>query len=62
MRLSTTLAPARVEALSRAFRTLPVPMIGRVHGGVLYFDLRCLDDEEGFLKQLAHLPDDAKLD
>jgi L-seryl-tRNA(Ser) seleniumtransferase len=55
-------APAQVEALSRTFRNLPVPLIGRVHDGVLYFDLRCLDDENRLAQQLAHLPDHAKLD
>jgi L-seryl-tRNA(Ser) seleniumtransferase len=54
-------APARIEELSRTFRALPVPLIGRVHDGVLYFDLRCLDDEDRFLKQLVHLPGHAKL-
>jgi L-seryl-tRNA(Ser) seleniumtransferase len=48
-------APARVEGLSRTFRALPVPLIGRVHDGVLYFDLRCLDDEELLMQQLVHL-------
>jgi L-seryl-tRNA(Ser) seleniumtransferase len=55
-------APARVEALSRMFRALPVPVIGRVHDGVLHFDLRCLDDEDRLLEQLVHLPGHAKLD
>jgi L-seryl-tRNA(Ser) seleniumtransferase len=55
-------APARVEELSRTFRALPVSVIGRVHDGVLYFDLRCLDDEDLLLKQLVHLPGHAKLD
>jgi L-seryl-tRNA(Ser) seleniumtransferase len=54
-------ASARVEALSRTFRDLPVPLIGRVHDGVLYFDLRCLDDEDLLLQQLVHLPGHAKL-
>jgi L-seryl-tRNA(Ser) seleniumtransferase len=54
-------ASARVEDLSRAFRALPVPMIGRVHDGVLYFDLRCLDDEDLLLQQLDHLPGHPKL-
>ena len=48
-------ATVRVEALSRAFRSLPVPVVGRVRDGVLYFDLRCLDHEQGFLDQLEHL-------
>ena len=49
-------APARVEQLSRMFRSLPVPLVGRVHDGVLYFDLRCLDDEDRLLAQLGRLP------
>src|SRR5487761_2147247 len=48
-------ATARVEELARAFRGLPVPVIGRVHDGVLYFDLRCLDNEDGLLQQFVHL-------
>jgi L-seryl-tRNA(Ser) seleniumtransferase len=54
-------ASARVEELSHAFRALPVPLIGRVHDGVLYFDLRCLEDEDRLLQQLVHLPGHAKL-
>jgi L-seryl-tRNA(Ser) seleniumtransferase len=46
---------ARLEALAAAFRSLPVPVIGRVRDGALLLDLRCLDDEEGFLDQLAKL-------
>ena len=49
----------RVEALSQAFRALPVPVVGRVHDGVFYLDLRCLDDENGFLNQLQRLQLDA---
>jgi len=48
-------APARVEELSRGFRALPVPVVARVHDGVLYLDLRCLDAETLFLDQLEHL-------
>jgi L-seryl-tRNA(Ser) seleniumtransferase len=51
-------ATARVEDLSRAFRALPLPVIGRVHDGVLTFDLRCLDeerDEDRLLQQFVHL-------
>jgi L-seryl-tRNA(Ser) seleniumtransferase len=49
-------AGARLEALAAAFRSLPVPVIGRIKDGALVFDLRCLDDEAGFAGQLAHLP------
>ncbi len=48
-------ATARVDALARACRALPVPVIGRVRDGKLYLDLRCLDDEAGLLAQLGEL-------
>jgi len=48
-------ATARVEVLAKACRELPVPVIGRVRDGALYLDLRCLDDEEGFVAQLTRL-------
>ena len=44
-----------VEALSRACRGLPIPVIGRVKDGTLYLDLRCLDEEDVFVNQLYHL-------
>src|SRR5579884_3674903 len=44
-----------VEALARAFRGLPVPVIGRIEHGRLVFDLRCLEDEAEFLGQLPAL-------
>jgi L-seryl-tRNA(Ser) seleniumtransferase len=46
---------AAVEGLARAFRGLPVPVIGRIEHGALVLDLRCLDDEAGFLAQLGGL-------
>ena len=44
-----------LEKLAAAFRALPVPVIGRVEEGALIFDLRCLEDEAGFISQLAGL-------
>lgn len=44
-----------LEALSRAFRDLPKPVIGRVERAALMFDLRCLSDEAGFIRNLASL-------
>jgi L-seryl-tRNA(Ser) seleniumtransferase len=44
-----------VVALARRLRALPVPVIGRIEGGCVVLDLRCLDDEAGFLAQLARL-------
>jgi len=43
------------DALSAAFRKLPTPVIGHVSKGRLLLDLRCLDDEAGFVSQLESL-------
>jgi L-seryl-tRNA(Ser) seleniumtransferase len=48
-------AGSRLEALAAAFRSLPVPVIGRIGDGAFLLDLRCLDDEDGYLDQLAQL-------
>jgi len=39
--------------LAGMLRALPVPVVGRINEGRLLLDLRCLEDEEGFLEQLA---------
>ena len=44
-----------VEALARRLRLLPVPVIGRIEGGRVILDLRCLEDEAGFAAQLGEL-------
>ncbi|QSA96164.1 L-seryl-tRNA(Sec) selenium transferase [Methylococcus sp. EFPC2] len=44
-----------LSRLANAFRDLPVPVIGRLEDGALRFDLRCLEDESGFVAQLAQL-------
>ncbi len=46
-----------IERLSRAFRRLPVPIVGRIKDNALIFDLRCLDDEGLLAAQLAKLSD-----
>jgi L-seryl-tRNA(Ser) seleniumtransferase len=46
---------AALRRLVVAFRTLPVPVIGRVHDNTLLLDLRCLEDEAGFAAQLNGL-------
>jgi L-seryl-tRNA(Ser) seleniumtransferase len=48
-------AGQRLDALARAFRSLPVPVIGRLNAGALILDLRCLDDEARFAGQLPQL-------
>lgn len=44
-----------LEKISTAFRCLPTPVIGRINDDSLLFDLRCLEDEDGFTSQLADL-------
>ena len=46
---------SRLQALAAALRTLPTPVIGRVHDGALTLDLRCLDAEAAFVAQLDRL-------
>ncbi len=41
--------------LAAALRRLPIPVIGRLERGSLLLDLRCLEDEEGFVANLAGL-------
>ena len=49
-----------VEALACSLRGLPVPVIGRIDGGRVILDLRCLDDEAGFVQQLGALASKAQ--
>jgi L-seryl-tRNA(Ser) seleniumtransferase len=44
-----------LNRISKAFRHLPVPVIGRIHDDAFILDIRCLDDEETFLAQLSTL-------
>jgi L-seryl-tRNA(Ser) seleniumtransferase len=44
-----------LDRLAAAFRGLPIPVIGRISDGTLYFDLRTLDDEAAFAGQLDKL-------
>jgi L-seryl-tRNA(Ser) seleniumtransferase len=46
---------AAVERLARALRALPIPIIGRIEGGRVLLDVRCLEDEAAFLAQLPVL-------
>ena len=44
-----------LDRLQAAFRRLPLPVIGRLADSCLLFDLRCLEDEAGFVAQLPTL-------
>ena len=46
---------SNLQALAAALRTLPTPVVGRVHDGALTLDFRCLDDETEFVGQLHRL-------
>jgi L-seryl-tRNA(Ser) seleniumtransferase len=46
---------AAVDALAKVLRRLPIPVIARIEAGCVLLDLRCLEDEEGFLAQLGAL-------
>jgi L-seryl-tRNA(Ser) seleniumtransferase len=44
-----------LNALSISLRQLPVPVVGHVADGTLILDMRCLEDEAGFLRNLSAL-------
>ncbi len=46
---------AALDRIAKAFRSLPIPVIGRVHEGAFLLDLRCLEDVEAFVGQLDQL-------
>ena len=42
----------RLDALAARWRSLPIPIIGRIYDGRLWLDLRCLEDESRFLEMI----------
>jgi L-seryl-tRNA(Ser) seleniumtransferase len=55
MQLTNGKAGKALDQLSKAFRHLPLPIIGRIHEGRFLLDLRCLSQESEFLAALSHL-------
>lgn len=43
-----------LQQLTRAFREMPVPVVGRLHDGALLFDVRTLDECALLIDQLEH--------
>ena len=48
-------AGGALDRLAKAFRSLPIPVIGRIQDGQFVLDLRCLEDEAAFVIQLREL-------
>jgi L-seryl-tRNA(Ser) seleniumtransferase len=44
-----------LNVLAGALRRLPVPVVGRIENGALLMDLRCLEDADAFIANLAAL-------
>jgi L-seryl-tRNA(Ser) seleniumtransferase len=48
-------AGAALNALSAALRRLPIPVVGHIADQSLILDMRCLEDEAGFLRNVSSL-------
>jgi L-seryl-tRNA(Ser) seleniumtransferase len=46
---------ALLKNIAAAFRSLPVPVIGRLQSNLFILDFRCLEDEPSFIRQLSDL-------
>jgi L-seryl-tRNA(Ser) seleniumtransferase len=51
LRIAST--EVKPEVVAKALRGLPIPVIGRIHDGAVWLDLRCLEDEAAFASQLG---------
>jgi len=48
-------APRVLRDLTAAFRSLSTPVIGRINDGLFLLDMRCLEDEEEFARDVTRL-------
>jgi L-seryl-tRNA(Ser) seleniumtransferase len=48
-------AGTALKKMEQRLRDLPIPVIGRIAEGALWLDLRCLEDEAGFLAQVSQI-------
>ena len=46
---------SKLKKYAEAFRSLPIPVIGRIQGDAFILDMRCLDNIDDFLAQLSKL-------
>lgn len=46
---------SRLRKLSAAFRSLPTPVVGRIANNAIILDMRCLEDEDEFVRNFAHI-------
>jgi L-seryl-tRNA(Ser) seleniumtransferase len=60
LRLRGRKSGAALTRLAARLRALPIPVLGRISDDALLLDLRCLEDEGGFVGQLAQLPGSAE--
>jgi L-seryl-tRNA(Ser) seleniumtransferase len=58
IRTTATRSGAALNTLADRLRALPVPVIGRIADNSLLLDLRCLEDEATFARQLGLLAND----
>lgn len=45
----------QLQGLTAALRNLPVPVVGRMSRNALILDMRCLEDQDGFISNFSHI-------
>jgi len=52
---SSKRAGRELTRISRAFRQLPIPVVGRITDDAIWFDVRCLEEPDAFIENLKSL-------